>query len=861
MNNRDTIAEQVRPDLASTIRPQTFAHARTVVGLRASETTLRPIGERAARPLHGPLELRAGDLLASRYTLFERIGEGAQGEVWSAQDRLLGEPVAIKWLPLGTTSASARGRREIAVLRLLRAPGVVALVDEGTFGDRQFVVMEFVKGAPFPGVFANEAALWPHIESASLGMLEALGRVHAEGVIHRDLKPANVLVTEKGIANILDFGISSFWDVEPGAIVGTPAYMAPEQVQGSPLDLRADLYAVGVMLFEALSGQLPHSAETLTELFRKRVEEPVAPLASVAPNVPSHVAAAIDRLVARSPEHRYRSAREALAALQGDSAKTSKTIKKERTKPYSKAELRAFFRGPDRLFHLREDPANLLFEASRGHVASVEQELARWERLGLCRRDGERRVVDRGALSNITSLRESAEREASISPWLSDEERAKAHREAAERMNAGDKGRLYHLVSAGDVVACVAEAVETGRVLAERGDLRGATDALSLGLSRSSDPRVAPALRTTLLSEVVNVALSEGAPSACDRALYELSRAEVSPALVDSLMALVRAAIAAPGANGVEVTSRVEPFADPVLERRRIHLRVAAAAARTSPSLIRTALEEASLWEQRSQSLLAKLAVFEGTARLRYVEGRFEEAAKLHCKAAELETQATGKLAAISNAASAFLEAFRHKEALRYARVALRLAQAQRSPRGECRAEWILRAARYRRGEALVPDLELVSSAERVAVPGLFALVCLNEAAVALRLNERVTAIDLATRAARTWRALDRTAGALLGRSVAIAAGSSAELSEQRALCEQAVACEVPEVGLQVIGLLRMANFKLVPDHAEALGKLYMTVPPPHRGLRMDVLSADEAHQGQLLPAKARKLQTPKTHC
>lgn len=819
-------------------------------------TTLGAMVTAASRAARAPIsrlnthvEPRGGDRVAGRYTLAERIGAGAQGEVWTAHDRLLGERVALKWLG-PVERASARARREIAVLRMLRVPGVVQLVDEGVEGGRAFVVMEHVGGAPFPGAATEHGpAAWDAIERTVLALLETIGRVHAAGVIHRDLKPANVLVRPDGQPIVLDFGISC-WSADGVAAeaAGTPAYMAPEQIDGRTVDARADLYAVGAMLYEALSGEIPHRHADLTAMLRARRSEAAEPLATPAPGVPPHVAAAVDRMLAVRAEDRFRTAAGLIAALRGE--RPAGRARLPRRAPFTEKALRSWFAGPDRIFHLREDAARALWEATAGVPARVFAEIEAWERLGLARRDRDDVAIDRAALARLSALRVTSSIDSmSTAAAAGEEARAAAHRARAAAMEAGEEGRLYHLLSAGDRTAAATEALATGRARSERGDLAGAAEVLVLGLSAHRGAGGPVALELALLSELVKVALAEMTPAALDRALYELSRAEARSAEIEALDALARAALAAPGASGIQKAAEVPAFRDPSLERRRHRVRIIAAAARTSPALLEEALRDVRAWARESDHPMARLSLAEGTALLRYAEGHFEEAARLHRRAATLEPWITGRFSAISNAASALLEAFEHRAAARRAREVRSLAAKHRFPHVEARAEWLLRAARYRAGEPLTPDIELVEAVTRVGVPSLTALVCLNEAAVAFRTGDRALTADLADRAARLWKQLDRPAGTVLARSLTLAANGSGfsqrneknEKEDLTALCEQAMACSVPGIGLQALGLLCLARPGLRRRVRKDLERLAGSVPREHLSQRMDVLSAEEA--------------------
>ncbi|MEZ4299014.1 MAG: serine/threonine-protein kinase [Polyangiaceae bacterium] len=225
--------------------------------------------------------------LADRYRLLRVLGRGGHGEVWEAEDRLTSTLVAVKLLRSSGVEP-ARVRREVSALRLLRIPGVVQMLDEGVDGDTAFVVMERVQGDPFPG---HERRAWADLAPAATSLLETLSRVHQIGVVHRDLKPQNVLVDPQGRATILDFGLSLGASLgqalsEEGSVAGTPDYLSPEQLLGTQVTPATDLYSLGVMLFEALSGRLPHEAGDLQALLRSRLAVSHLPSPTSPPTLP-----------------------------------------------------------------------------------------------------------------------------------------------------------------------------------------------------------------------------------------------------------------------------------------------------------------------------------------------------------------------------------------------------------------------------------------------------------------------------------------------------------------------------------------------------------------------------------------------
>lgn len=267
-------------------------------------------------------QFAAGSVIAGRYRLIEVLGRGSFGAVWSATDLVTGRLVAVKLLFSNIEVDLARGQLEVHALRQ-GLPGVVELLDDGREGDQAFVVMELASGRPFPGV--PLPCSWADISEVVIALLETLGRVHAAFVVHRDLKPANVLVTHDKHVRLLDFGVAYRHgplgrDTQDNLeIPGTPAYMAPEQLQRRPITERTDLYSLGLMLYEALSGKLPH-VDGGTSLLVARLNKPAPPLREVAPSVPENTARLIDRLLAIDPADRPASAFEVAAILRGEGA-------------------------------------------------------------------------------------------------------------------------------------------------------------------------------------------------------------------------------------------------------------------------------------------------------------------------------------------------------------------------------------------------------------------------------------------------------------------------------------------------------------------------------------------------------------
>ena len=273
------------------------------------------------------MDLAQGELLGGRYALGEVLGRGGMGEVRAAEDLRLGRPVAVKLLrPELADQAPVRRRFEgegRAAARLSH-PNVATVYDVGEHAGTPFLVMERVHG---PGLNQELAAGPLSADRARRifsEVLAALGAAHSAGLVHRDVKPANVLLAANDTVKVVDFGIAKALDengqgdggvTSTGQIVGTVAYMAPELVTGEPATVQSDLYSVGVMLYEALSGARPYPGESPVHIARTIVHTRPDPLAGAHPGVDPGLAAVVERAMARRPEDRFSTAADMAAAL------------------------------------------------------------------------------------------------------------------------------------------------------------------------------------------------------------------------------------------------------------------------------------------------------------------------------------------------------------------------------------------------------------------------------------------------------------------------------------------------------------------------------------------------------------------
>lgn len=256
----------------------------------------------------------AGHVLANRYEILERVGQGGMGVVYRAHDRELGEDVAVKTirhdLLTGDPVLAERFKSEIRLARRISHRNVVRTHDLGEAGGVSFVTMEFVRGLTMRELLTTRGKLGVASTLAAVRQLaEALAVAHAAGVIHRDVKPENVLLDADGVLKVMDFGIARLAEAnssrtQSGMIVGTPAYMAPEQLVGDEIDGRADLYATGVVMYECLVGHTPFSAPNSVALIGKVLTTEATPPMAVSADVPPALSALVMRLLAKDPAER-----------------------------------------------------------------------------------------------------------------------------------------------------------------------------------------------------------------------------------------------------------------------------------------------------------------------------------------------------------------------------------------------------------------------------------------------------------------------------------------------------------------------------------------------------------------------------
>jgi serine/threonine-protein kinase len=271
-----------------------------------------------------PSSRDSGERIGNRYELIRQLAKGGMAAVWEAEDTILARPVAVKIL-LPHLAADEqfveRFRREAVAAARLSHPHIVAIYDTCATDDCEAIVMELVRGRTLRAALDEIGAL-PVRQAVDIAtqVADALHHAHVNGLIHRDVKPGNILLSDDGRVLVTDFGIAKAAEAaseltEVGLIVGTAKYLAPEQVQGQPLDARADVYSLGIVLYEMLTGRVPFAGENSTSTALARVTTTPLRPRQIRAGIPRAVEDVVMKAMAVRREERYQSAAELRAAL------------------------------------------------------------------------------------------------------------------------------------------------------------------------------------------------------------------------------------------------------------------------------------------------------------------------------------------------------------------------------------------------------------------------------------------------------------------------------------------------------------------------------------------------------------------
>ena len=267
------------------------------------------------------MEVAPGVVVDARYRLLSRLGTGGMAEVWAAEDSQLGRQVALKLLHSRLAADQdfvERFRREASAAAGLQHPNVVSVYDRGESQGNYYIAMEYLRGPSLKDLVRRGPLEPRYAVELVVQVLRAARFAHRHGVVHRDLKPHNVMLDSEGRVKVTDFGIARAGAsdmTETGSIMGTAQYLSPEQAQGHAVTASSDLYSIGVMLFELLTGRVPFDGESPVTIALRHVSEPPPAPSQLNPAVPPALDAVVLRALAKDPRERFADADEFIAAL------------------------------------------------------------------------------------------------------------------------------------------------------------------------------------------------------------------------------------------------------------------------------------------------------------------------------------------------------------------------------------------------------------------------------------------------------------------------------------------------------------------------------------------------------------------
>ena len=428
---------------------------------RLTEDDSRRVAEAARRALTTHAESQRagwiGYMFNNRYRIDALLGQGGMSAVYKGVDLNLRRPVAIKLIHPHLSSDPEFVRRfemEAAAVARLRHPNIVQVFDFDHEGDVYYMVLVYLEGEALQArlkALDEVKARLPLAETVRLTALicDAVAYAHREGIIHRDLKPANVMLDQHGQPILMDFGVAKMLSEQKhtatGAIVGTVAYMSPEQLRGDPFDGRADIYSLGVMLYEMTAGRPPFVADSVMTLMLKHLNEPVPDIHAFAADVPDGLVAVIGKALAKTPGERFQTAAEMAAALRAvDLTRIAEQAEKERLEREraKQAEIERIAREEaEQLVRQRAEEERLARERAEQERLAKDAQRAEAERLARKTAEEERLARERAEQERLAREKAEAER---LARQKAEEERRARERAEAERLakEKAEKERL-----------------------------------------------------------------------------------------------------------------------------------------------------------------------------------------------------------------------------------------------------------------------------------------------------------------------------------------------------------------------------------------------------------------------------------